>query len=152
MANVMISKAFEVADETAQKLGCYAVDIEYVKEGKDKILRIYIDKPEKIGIDECEAFSRTFEEEFDKLDIIKEAYVLEVSSPGVDRILKTEREFLYYRGREVDVKLYRAIENQKEFSGMLKAYEKDIVTVEANGRDIQIPIKEAVYIRLHFSM
>ena len=150
MAGIIEKKALETADEVAQRLGYYIVGAEYKKEGDDKVLRIFADKENGIGIDECEIFSRAFEEELDKLNIINEAYILEVSSPGVDRILKTEREFRYYIGREVEIKLYNTIDNRKEFKAVIKGYNDGEVTVEADGEDIKIPVKDAAYIRLYF--
>lgn len=152
MASTIEKKVFGVADPIADELGYFVVDAEYKKENNDKVLRLYIDKPGGIGIDECEIFSRRFDEVFDEMDIINEAYILEVSSPGVDRILKSEREFNYYLGRKVDVKLYKAIDGTKEFDGILKAYKDDTATVCVNGSDIEIPVKEAVYIRLYFEI
>ena len=151
MAGIIEKKALETADEVAKKMGFAVIGAEYKKEGKDKYLRIFIDKPNGIGINECEEFSRAFDERFDSLNLIEEAYILEVSSPGVDRILKTQREFDYYTGREVDVKLYKAIDGKKEFSGILKGFNNDIAEIITGEEIVCIPLKEAAYIRLHFS-
>ncbi len=150
MASTIEKKVFKTADTVAEELGFYVVDAEYKKENDSKVLRIYVDKEGGISIDECETFSRRFEEEFDKLDIINDAYMLEVSSPGVDRVLKTEREFNYYLGRRVDVKLYKAIEGKKEFDGILKSYENKTAVVFVWDKEYSIPTAEAVYIRLFF--
>lgn len=150
MAGLVERKALDIADKIANETGIFVVGTEYKKEGHDKVLRIFIDKTGGIGIDECELFSRAFDEQFDKLNTIDEAYILEVSSPGIDRILKTEREFNYYVGREVEVKLYKAIDNEKEFVGVLKNFDNDVAVVETDGKEISIPVKEAVYIRLYF--
>ena len=151
MAGAIVKKAFEIADSTALKLGFDVVDIEYVKEGADKFLRIYIDSPDGVGLDECEKFSRAFETEFDGLDIIDEAYILEISSPGVERVLKTEREFLHYTGREVSVKLYKASDGKKEFNAVLSGYEKPNVFLKTEDGEIKIPQSECVYIKLFCS-
>ncbi len=150
MAGSIENKVFEIADETADKLNLSVVDAEFKKEGKDKVLRIYIDSGNGAGLDECEKFSRAFEETFDKLDMIKGPYVLEVSSPGVDRVLKTEREFKHYIGRRVEIKLYKTIDGLKEFEAILTGYEDNTVTVETEGRQIKIPVAQAVYIKLYF--
>ncbi len=150
MANIIENKAFECADKIADALGYFVVDIEYKKETNGKVLRIYLDKDGGIGIDECEKFSRAFEEEFDKLDAVDDAYILEVSSPGVDRVLKTEREFLYYIGRRVEVKLYKAIESQKVFDGILEEFSDNTAKIKTQEKEILVPVKEAVYIRLYF--
>ncbi len=152
MANAIESKALEVADVVAEKLGIFVVDTEYKKEGNDRFLRIYIDKESGVGLNECEEFSRAFEKEFDEIDPIEEAYILEVSSPGVERKLKTEREFLHYIGKKVSVKLYKAIDNKKEFVAILKNYKDKTVTVLVDDEELEIPLSEAVYIKLYFEM
>ena len=152
MASAIEKKALEVADVVADNLGLSVVDAEYKKEGNDKFLRIYIDQPDGVGLNECEKFSREFEKEFDKLDPIDEAYILEVSSPGVERKLKTEREVLLYIGKKVSVKLYKAINSKKEFTAVLKRYENKTVTVSVDDEEINIPLNEAVYIKLYFEM
>lgn len=152
MASSIENKVFEIADKVADSLNFSVVDAEFKKEGKDRILRIYIDSEGGAGLDECEKFSRAFDEAFDKLDIIKEAYILEVSSPGVDRVLKTEREFKHYIGRKVEVKLYKAIEGLKEFDGILTGYEDNTATVTAEDKEIKFPVAQAVYIKLYFRM
>ena len=124
----------------------YIVDVTY----QNGVLCYYIDREGGVGIDECESFSRAVEVILDKEDIIPSEYSLEVSSPGVDRKLTKEREFLYYLGREVEVKLYAQKDGVKEFDGILKGYADRGATIEYNGKDMEIPIKEAVYIRLKF--
>ncbi len=146
MANKTEQVALALAEETANELGVYIVDVSYA----NGILCYYIDRDGGVGIDECETFSRAVEVVLDREDIIPSEYSLEVSSPGVDRKLKKEREFLYYLGREVDVKLYAAMDGIKEFDGILKAYADKTATIEYNGRDVEIPLKDAVYIRLRF--
>ena len=151
MARIIEKKALETADAVAENTEFFVVGSEYKKEGQDKYLRIYIDKPGGVGINECEEFSRAFDERFDKLNLIDEAYILEVSSPGVDRILKTQREFDYYTGREVDVKLYKAIDGKKEFTGILKSFDGEKAEIQLSDKACEVPVKEAAYIRLHFS-
>lgn len=105
------------------------VDIEYVKEGGTKYLRAYIDKPGGIHVDDCETVSRAFSDVLDEKDFIEESYVLEVSSPGLGRPLKKEKDFARSLGEEVEVRLFKAIDRQKEYTGVLKAYDKDTVTL-----------------------
>lgn len=152
MAGAIEARAFEIADAVAERLELFVVDCEYKKEAKDRYLRIYIDRPDGVGLNECELFSREFEKEFDRLDLIDEAYILEVSSPGAERKLKTEREFLHYIGKKVSVKLYKAINSKKEFTAVLKDYENKTAIVCADGEEIRIPLNEAVYIKLYFEM
>ena len=97
----------EISDSLAEKMNFSVVDAEYKKEGGMQILRVYIDKEGGVDLDDCEKFSRALEEILDTEDPIEEAYNLEVSSPGLDRQLKKEREFLHYIGRQVEVKLYK---------------------------------------------
>ena len=145
-----VKLAFETGDKIATEQGCFLVDAEFVTEGKEKFLRLYIDKEGGIGIDECEKFSNAFSEIFDVLDPIPDEYVLEVSSPGVDRVLKTKREYEYFSGREVSVKLYAALDGKKEFDGILKSFEDDTVTVETDGKEVSFKKKEAAFVRLAF--
>ncbi len=150
MAGIIEKKALETADSIASECGCAVIGAEYKKEGGERYLRIYIDKPGGIGIDECESFSRKFDEVFDKLELIDEAYILEISSPGADRVLKTEREFTYYKGRKVEAKLYKAIEGKKEFCGTLGDFDGETAQIDVDGETVKVPVKDAVYIRLYF--
>ena len=102
------------------------------------------------GIDDCEAFSRAMDPILDTEDPIGSNYTLEVSSPGADRRLTKEREFLYYLGRKVDVKLFKPIDGEKEFSGILTGFEEKTAAIDVDGKIMNIPVKEASYIRLSF--
>lgn len=113
--------------------GCGIYDVEYVKEGSEWYLRAYIDKPGGVNINDCENVSRAFSEKLDENDFIPDAYILEVSSPGLGRALKKDRHLEKSLGDEVQVKTYKPIERQKEFVGILKAYDKDTVTIELEG-------------------
>ena len=110
--------------------GFELVDVEYVKEGGTWYLRAYIDKPGGINVDDCEVVSRRLSDILDEKDYIEEAYILEVSSPGLGRPLKKEKDFKRIMGEEVDVSTYRIIEKQKEFTGLLKDYDDATVTIE----------------------
>ena len=109
--------------------GFELVDVEYVKEGKEFFLRAYIDKPGGITIDDCVAVSRQMNEILDREDYIPDAYTFEVSSPGLGRPLKKDKDFERSLGEEVEIRLYRAVDSQKEYAGVLKAYDKDTVTI-----------------------
>ena len=113
-----------------EKHGFDLWDVEYVKEGGNWYLRAYIDKPGGIMVDDCEVVSRELSDILDEKDFIDEAYILEVSSPGLGRPLKKEKDFARSLGEEVEVRTYRAIDRQKEFIGILKDYDKDTVTIE----------------------
>ena len=106
------------------------VDVEYVKEAGTWYLRAYIDKEGGIAVDDCEVISRKLSDWLDKEDFIDDSYILEVSSPGLGRPLKKEKDYVRSMGREVEVRLYKAIDRQKEFTGILKSYDKDTVTIE----------------------
>ena len=106
------------------------VDVEFVKEAGTWYLRAYIDKPGGITIDDCEAVSRKLSDLLDEKDFIEEAYILEVSSPGLGRPLKKDKDLERSLGESVEVKLFRALDKQKEFSGILKSLDKDTVTLE----------------------
>ncbi len=110
--------------------GFELVDVEYVKEGGNWYLRAYIDKPGGIAVDDCEVVSRAFSDILDEKDYIDDAYIFEVSSPGLGRPLKKEKDFARSIGEEVEIRTYRAINRQKDFVGILKAYDKDTVTIE----------------------
>ena len=105
------------------------VDVEYVKEGANWYLRAYIDKPGGINVDDCEVVSRAFSDLLDEKDFIDDAYILEVSSPGLGRPLKKEKDFVRSMGKDVDVRLYRQLNKQKEFTGALSAYDENTVTL-----------------------
>ena len=147
MANKIETLALELSDQIADEQGVYVVDVSY----KNGILCFYIDKDGGVGIDECEAFSRAVEAVLDEKDPIEGEYSLEVSSPGVDRKLVKEREFKYYIGREVDVKLYAAEDGVKEYEGVLKGFSDNTAEIELNGEIRRVPVKNAVYIKLHFN-
>ena len=150
MANKTEITALEAGEEIAAAQGVYIVDVTYKKEDGAYSLCYYIDKEGGVGIDDCEAFSKAVEEVLDAENFISEAYTLEVSSPGADRKLTKEREFLYYLGHEVDVKLYKAEDGVKEFTGVLKDFKDKTAFVDVDGVIKEIPAKEAAYIRLSF--
>ena len=106
------------------------VDVEYVKEAGTWYLRIYIAKEGGININDCELVSRAFSEILDKEDPIEDAYILEVSSPGLGRPLKKDKDFQRNLGEEVEVRTYKPINKQKEFVGLLDAWDKETVTLQ----------------------
>lgn len=116
-----------------EKYGVEIYDVEYVKEGSDWYLRAYIDKPEGVSIIDCENVSRALSDALDAEDYIPDAYILEVSSPGLGRTLKKDRHLEKSLGETVEIKTYKPIDKQKEFEGILKAYDKDTVTIVQDG-------------------
>ena len=105
-------------------------DVEYVKEGSNWYLRAYVDKEGGITINDLESVSRILSDKLDEEDFISDAYILEVSSPGLGRPLKKDKDFDRNMGNEIEVHLYRAVDRQKQFVGLLKAYNADTITIE----------------------
>jgi ribosome maturation factor RimP len=127
------------------------VDVEYVKEGSDWYLRVYIDKEGGITVNDCELISRAFNEILDREDYIPDQYIFEVSSPGLLRPLKKERDYARSIGKLIDVKLYKAMDKQKEFTGILKEYDNESVTITLDhGEDKTFKKTELAMIRLAF--
>ena len=120
-------------------LGYMLWDVEYVKEGADMILRITIDSPEGIGIEDCEKVSRAIDPAIDEADPIEDSYRLEVSSPGVERILTRPEHFEACLGEKVEVRLYAPLDGRKQLTGILKAADGDKITVEEDGGETEIP-------------
>ena len=133
--------------------GCEIYDVEYVKEGSLWYLRAYIDKPGGITVDDCELVSRAFEEILDKEDYISENYIFEVSSPGLDRPLKKEKDFARSIGKDVEIKLYKALNKEKEFVGVLTAYDPETITITLDDESTMVFNRSDVaLIRLAFFM
>ena len=109
-------------------------DVEYVKENGNAYLRVYIDKEGGININDCELVSRSLSDLLDKNDFIADSYILEVSSPGLGRKLKKDRHFEKSIGEEVDIKLYKAIDNKKEWSGILIGFDDETISIETEIR------------------
>ena len=131
-----------------EELGFELVDVEYVKEGGTWYLRAYIDKPGGIAVDDCEAVSRAFSDKLDENDFIEDSYIMEISSPGLDRPLKKEKDFARSMGKLVEVRTYRPIDKQKEFCGVLDAYDENSVTINEDGALRTFEKKDIALIRL----
>ena len=123
-------KTEELLTPIVERNGFELVDVEYVKEGGTWYLRAYIDKPGGIAVDDCELVSHAFSDILDEKDYIEDSYIFEVSSPGLGRPLKKEKDFKRSLGEEVEIRTYRAVDKQKEFVGILTDYDKDTVTIE----------------------
>jgi ribosome maturation factor RimP len=145
------AKTEELVLPITEEYGFELVDVEYVKEGSTWYLRVYIDKPGGITVDDCELVNRRMNELLDELDYIEDSYIFEVSSPGLGRPLKKDKDFNRSIGEEVEVHLFRPIEKQKEWIGLLKAFDKDTVTLELeDGNEMTIERKAIALIRLTF--
>ena len=123
-------KTEEILLPIVEKNGFELWDVEYVKEGGNWYLRAYIDKPGGINVEDCEVVSRELSDILDEKEYIDEAYILEVSSPGLGRPLKKEKDFARSIGKEVEIRTYRMVDKQKEFTGILVEYDKNSVTIE----------------------
>ena len=134
----------------AEANGVSIYDVEYVKEGADYYLRAYIDKPEGVNIIDCENVSRALSDALDAEDFIPDAYILEVSSPGLGRTLKKARHFEKSMGEEVEVKTYKAINKEKLFVGILKAYEDGAVVIDTGKEDMRFEKADIASVRLTF--
>lgn len=113
-------------------------DVEYVKEGGNWFLRVYIDKENGITVDDCEVVSRALSDLLDKNDFIPDAYILEVSSPGLGRHLKKDKHFAKSIGEEVEIKLYKPVNKKKEFVGILTAFDQDTLTLELENSTVMV--------------
>ncbi len=124
------------------------VDIEYVKEGSSWYLRAYIDKEGGVNINDCEAVSRAFSDILDKEDPIEDAYILEVSSPGLGRPLKKDKDFTRNIDKKIEFKSYKAIDGQKEFEGILRSFDAETFTIDdENNNTSTFKRKEMALIR-----
>ncbi len=127
------------------------VDVEYVKEAGTWYLRAYIDKEGGITVDDCEMISRRLSDWLDQEDFIEDSYIMEVSSPGLGRPLKKEKDFARSLGEEVEIRLYKPRNKQKEFTGLLRAYDENTVTIEMeDGSEEVFDRPEIALIRLAF--
>lgn len=144
------AKAEALLAPIASAAGVEIYDVEYGKEGADWYLRAYIDKPEGVNIEDCEKVSRALSDALDKEDFIADAYILEVSSPGLGRTLKKDKHLEKSLGSEVEVKTYKPIEKCKEFAGILKAYDRDTVTIELESGEMTFSKSDIALIRLAF--
>lgn len=154
-----MSKVTEVVEEIASPilngLGIELVDVEYVKEGKDWFLRLYIDKDNGVDLEDCGLASEKVSEKLDELDPIPHNYFLEVSSPGAERPLKKEKDFQKAIGKHVHVKTYEPIDGEKSFEGKLVEYNGELMKVEmkikTRSKMIEIPIEKVANARLAVS-
>lgn len=121
---------------TIEKIGYELYDVEYAKEGKNFFLRIFIDKPEGIDLNDCEKVNNAINDILDEADYIKEQYFLEVSSPGIEKILKKDRHLEQNKGKEIGIKLFQKDEEgKKEYQGILQNHEKNSITIIVEGEE-----------------
>lgn len=146
-------KVESLIKEKIQELGYELYDVQYAKEGKDYFLRVFIDKEDGIDLNDCEKVSNEINPLLDEKDFIKEMYFLEVSSPGIERVLRKDEHLKDATGKEIEVKLFKPIEKQKEFVGVLEDYnnEKIILGLEENEKKIEIERKNISLMKLKFN-
>lgn len=141
----------ELAAPLAKKLNLELVDIEYVKEGSQMVLRVYIDRDGGIRLEDCEALNRVLSDELDRVDPIEESYLLEISSPGIERPLKKELDFIRFAGSAAQVKLYSPLNGQKSFTGTLRGFENEEILLEDEAKKlIRIPFSKVAKANLAF--
>ncbi|OCA89599.1 ribosome maturation factor RimP [Pradoshia sp. D12] len=155
----MSKKVTEIVEEMAapilEELNLELVEVEYVKEGRNWFLRVYIDKENGVDIEECGIVSERLSEKLDEKDPISNNYFLEVSSPGAERPLKKDSDFMKAVGKNVHIKTYEPIDNEKEFEGILKDFDGDTVIIEikikTRKKEITIPYDKIAKARLAIS-
>ena len=134
---------WDLIEPTAESLGYRIWNVEYVREGADMYLRVTIDSDDGIDIDDCERMTRAIDPILDEADPIEDSYFLEVSSPGVERVLVTDEHFSLMAGSEVEVKLYRPLDGAKVITGILLGKEDGVITVQTAAGDVKIEAKAA---------
>ncbi len=143
------SKVLPLLEPIVEANDLELVDLEFVKEGVNWYLRVYIDKEGGVNIDDCELVSRALEAKLDEADPIEQAYILEVSSPGIDRPLKKEADFVKYQGEIIDVKLYKTQNGSKQYQGKLLGLENGVISIEEeNGNVVTFEHKDTASVRL----
>lgn len=148
---VTVGRVRDLCKPIVEQFGLSLWDVRYVKEGADWYLRIFIDKPDGVDINDCEKVSRAINDPLDELDPIECAYCLEVCSPGIERELINDEHFEQFIGADIMVKMLRPIEGiGKEFAGKLKAYDRGMVTISDHSDENEVTInkKDAAWIKL----
>ncbi|WP_066648227.1 ribosome maturation factor RimP [Christensenella timonensis] len=152
MAKNVKSAVEEIARPIVEDMGLIYIDTEYAKQGQEWMLTVYIDKDGGVLLDDCEQASRAIEAVLDERDPIAESYCLCVSSPGLDRELKTEGDFVRSMGKEIDIKLYKPFEGSKLFVGVLTGYTDNTVTIETEEHEIVFEKSEVAKMNLHLDI
>ena len=142
------TKVFQIAKPLADELGLDIWDICFEKEGASWYLRVFIDKQDGVTIEDCENLTRPLNKLLDEDDFIEDSYIMEISSPGLDRPLKKEKDFARSIGKLVEIRTYRPIEKQKEFCGELTAYDNNSVTIDEEGTPRTFDKKDIALVRL----
>ncbi len=141
-------KIEELVEPEIEKLGLELYDVEYVKEGKEYYLRIYIDSENGVSIDDCEKVTNVLNDILDKADYIKEQYYLEVSSAGVEKVLKYDKHFEKNLGKKIEVNLYTKFENKKQYVGTLERYNENEIVILTDDEEISFDKKNVANVKL----
>lgn len=134
-----------------EDLGYELYDVQYAKEGKDYFLRVFIDKEEGIDLNDCEKVSNEINPLLDEKDLIKEMYFLEVSSSGVERVIRKEKHFEKAQGKEVEVNLFKPLNKQKEYIGVLENWDDNNIYLKQEKEEIQIERKNISLMKLKYN-
>ncbi|MBS7259294.1 MAG: ribosome maturation factor RimP [Eubacteriales bacterium] len=145
----LTDKIFDIVEPTVTALGYELYEVEYQKEFDNWVLTLYIDHPDGVSLDDCELVSNAVDPVLDAADPIEQAYYLSVSSLGIDRPLKTDKDFKRNIGKVMDVKLYAPLNGKKEFSGTLTAFDEETYTIELKSGSETIERKKTALIRPH---
>ena len=141
----------ELLKSIIENIGYELYDVRYEKEGKDYYLRIIIDKPEGIDINDCENVNNAINDILDEADYIKDQYFLEVSSPGVERVLRKDRHFEKQIGNEISLKFFKPINKQKELNGILEEYNNGELTIKVDDETLKINLKDIAIAKTVFN-
>lgn len=145
----LTDKIFDIVEPTVTALGYELYEVEYQKEFDNWVLTLYIDHPGGVSLDDCELVSNAVDPVLDAADPIEQAYYLSVSSLGIDRPLKTDKDYKRNIGKVMDVKLYAPLNGKKEFSGTLTAFDEETYTIELKSGSETIERKKTALIRPH---
>lgn len=144
----IIAKVSKICEELSSQFGYELVDVEYLKEHGDYFLRVYIHKPGGVNLDDCQLMSESLGERLDKTNFIETAYYLEVSSPGLDRPIKNDKDLERNLGNDVEVHLYQAINGAKKVEGNLERYDESTITIKTVNKEYMFPRDSVSLIRL----
>ncbi|MEW6623241.1 MAG: ribosome maturation factor RimP [Bacillota bacterium] len=151
MSQSISSRVSELIQAKIEQHDMELVDVEYVKEGKEWYLRVFIDKTTGVTLDDCEFVTRQIEPILDDAGIINSSYILEVSSPGIERPLKKEKDFIRFKGRKVIIKTFMPIQGQKVFTGILKDYNQGTINIVTdNTREFVLSLDKIASANLTF--
>ena len=150
-SNKVEEKVQNLLENTIINLGYELYDVIYEKEGKDYYLRIFIDKENGISINDCEYVNNNINNILDEANYIKDAYYLEVSSPGLERVLRKDKHFISQIGKEIYIKLYSQVEKKKELIGILEDYNDNEIIINKNNKSIKLDKKNIAIAKTVFN-